>query len=145
MSQPGLEGAELRVPSDPRFLPLLRAAVTEAAGLAGFGQDDRDRLALAVTEAASNVIRHVYKGRLDQPIELRLTPRPGELRLEMTDYGRFIDPSRIASRPLDEIRPGGLGVHLIRSTMDVVEYNQNRHGGTTLTLVKRATAAKDPA
>ena len=57
----------------------------------------------------------------------------------MTDYGRYIDPSRIASRPLDEIRPGGLGVHLIRSTMDVVEYNENRHGGTTLTLVKRAT------
>lgn len=145
MSEPAVERACVRVPSDPRYLPLLRAAVDAAAALAGFEAADRDRIVLAVTEAVSNVIRHVYKGRVDRPIEMDLLPQPGELRLELTDYGRFIDPSRIASRPLDEIRPGGLGVHLIRSTMDVVEYNQNRHGGTTLTLVKRRSAGKDPA
>lgn len=142
---PPSDRVALRVPSDPRYLPLLRTFVGECAALAGFTEADRDRLALAVTEAASNVIRHVYKGRTDQPIELELLPRRGELRLEMTDFGRFVDPARIASRPLDEVRPGGLGVHLIRSTMDVVEYNQNRHGGTTLTLVKYASAGKDPA
>ena len=59
--------------------------------------------------------------------------------------GNGADPSRICSRPLDEVRPGGLGVHLIRSTMDVVEYKQNGHGGTTLTLVKHVSADKEPA
>ncbi len=129
----------VRVPSDPCYLPLLRGVVSEAATLAGFGELDRDRLILALTEAVSNVIRHAYKGRKDQPIELEVRATRGELRLELSDYGRFVDPARIVSRPLDEVRPGGLGVHLIRSTMDVVEYNQNSHGGTTLTLVKHAT------
>ena len=45
--------------------------------------------------------------------------------------------------PLDEVRPGGLGVHLIKSTMDQVEYRENAHGGTTLTLVKHTSAQKE--
>ena len=130
----------LRVRSDPKYLPLVRALMDQAAAVAGFGPGDRDRILLAVTEALSNVIRHVYRDRTDRPVDLDLALTPGELRLEMTDYGRFVDPARISSRPLDQVRPGGLGVHLIRSTMDVVEYNQNRHGGTTLTLVKRVAA-----
>ena len=59
------------------------------------------------------------------------------LHLELDDRGTFVDPSRIASRPLDQVRPGGLGVHLMKSTMDVVEYRKNAYGGTTLVLEKR--------
>jgi anti-sigma regulatory factor (Ser/Thr protein kinase) len=133
---------ELRLTSDPKFLPLIRGVVEEAARLSGLPPADGDTLLLAVTEAVANVIRHAYRDRHDQPIEIELLAQPGSLRIELVDHGRFVDPSRIASRPLDEVRPGGLGVHLIRSTMDVVEYNQNRHGGTTLTLVKHASSGK---
>jgi anti-sigma regulatory factor (Ser/Thr protein kinase) len=140
----------IRLTSDPRYLPLVRAVVDQAAVLVGIGGDDRFRVLLAVTEAVSNVIRHVYKDRHDQPIELGVRAAPGTLTIEVVDHGRFVDPARIASRPLDDLRPGGLGVHLIRSTMDVVEYKQNPHGGTTLTLVKHASSEassgqKDPA
>lgn len=134
----------VRLLSNPCYLPLVRALVGEAALLSGIASTERDPLLLAVTEAVSNVIRHVYKDHHDQPIELDLVPSAGELTLELTDWGLFIDPSRIASRPLDQVRPGGLGVHLIRSTMDVVEYKKNLHGGTTLTLVKRASPRGAP-
>ena len=63
---------------------------------------------------------------------------------EIEDHATWVDPSRIASRPLDQIRPGGLGVHLIQSTMDDVAYTRNEHGGTTLRLVKRVAPAEDP-
>lgn len=141
MSAPIPDQVLLRLRSDPRYMPLLRAAVAEAAHLAGLAEGERDTILLAVTEAYSNVIRHAYREKHDQPVELWLTPAPGSLTLELVDYARFVDPTRIASRPLDEIRPGGLGVHLIRSTMDVVEYKQNAHGGTTLTMVKRSAPA----
>jgi anti-sigma regulatory factor (Ser/Thr protein kinase) len=85
----------------------------------------------------------VYKGRTDQRIDLALRSLPRQFHLEITDYGSFVDPSLISSRPLDEVRPGGLGVHLMRSTMDLVDYKQNRHGGTTLTLVKHCLANKE--
>jgi anti-sigma regulatory factor (Ser/Thr protein kinase) len=133
----------LRLPSDPKYLPLVRAVVHEGAELAGFDQELTHRILLAVTEAMTNVIRHVYNGSTEQRIDMELTVGEGRLDLALTDYGEFVDPKKIASRPLGDVRPGGLGVHLIQSTMDKVEYRKNAHGGTTLTLVKHAPAHKE--
>ena len=66
-------------------------------------------------------------------------------RIDIHDYGRFVDPDEIRSRPLEAVRPGGLGVHLMKSTMDTVEYRPNDHGGTTLTMIKRLVAAPHAA
>ncbi len=130
------------VPSHPKYLPLVRSVVQEGAALAGFDTDLTQRILLAVTEAVTNVIRHAYGGENDKTIELDVMTRDGELQLDLVDYGEFVDPKHIASRPLDEVRPGGIGVHLIKSTMDHVAYSRNAHGGTTLTMVKHAAAEK---
>lgn len=136
-----LEGT---LPSHPKYLPLVRAITVEAAELAGIETETARHLMLAITEAWSNVIRHAYHGAEDQRIDFRFQPSPGELLIEIEDHATWVDPSRIASRPLDQIRPGGLGVHLIQSTMDDVAYTRNEHGGTTLRLVKRVAPAEDP-
>lgn len=136
---------EAQVPSHPRFLSFVRALAGEGAALAGFADEDRDRIELAVVEGFSNIIRHGYGGRTDQRIEIRLSVPPGTFRIELDDWATFVDPSRIASRPLDDVRPGGLGVHLMRSTMDVVDYLKNRHGGTTLVMEKRRAPAAGAA
>jgi anti-sigma regulatory factor (Ser/Thr protein kinase) len=112
--------------------------VQEGAHLAGFDEELTHRILLATTEAVANVIRHVYGNETTERIDLDLKATPDRLQLDITDYGRFVDPKTIASRPLGDVRPGGLGVHLIKSTMDVVEYRKNAHGGTTLTLAKVA-------
>ncbi|MFM8981121.1 MAG: ATP-binding protein [Planctomycetia bacterium] len=138
MTQAATDHIRVSLSSDPRFLPLVRALAQQGAELAGFSEAERDTLLLAISEAVSNVIRHAYRDRHDQPIDIDLRVRPGCVEVDVIDRGRFVDPRQIQSRPLDEIRPGGLGVHLMRSTMDVVEYTKNAFGGTTLTLVKRA-------
>lgn len=144
MSDPGLRDHVLfRMPADPRHLPLVRAVVAESASLAGFDADLRNRVLLAVTEAVTNVIRHAYRGDTSKSIDLELRIEDDRLRLDLVDYGHFIDPKHIASRPLDDVRPGGLGVHLIKTTMDRVEYRENAHGGTTLTMVKHANQPKE--
>lgn len=140
MSAPPDVTVEVHLVSHPRFLQFVRVLAGEGASLAGFGGDDRDRIELAVVEGFTNVIRHGYGGRTDQRIDLRLESPPGRFRLEIVDWASFVDPSKIASRPLDQVRPGGLGVHLMKSTMDLVEYTRNAHGGTTLVLEKRVAA-----
>lgn len=132
-----------RMPSHPQYLPMVRAIVSESADLMGYDADLRTRILLAVTEAVTNVIRHAYGGVEDKPIDLEVWVGEDGMRLELIDYGRFIDPKHIASRPLEEVRPGGLGVHLIKTTMDRVEYRENAHGGTTLTMVKLANQPKE--
>jgi anti-sigma regulatory factor (Ser/Thr protein kinase) len=127
--------------SHPRFLQVVRLLAGEGATLAGFTPEERDRIEVAVVEGFTNVIRHAYGGRGDQRIELRMALPPDGLRIEMEDWGTYVDPARIKSRPLDEVRPGGLGIHLMTSAMDRVEYRKNAHGGTTLVLEKRRVPA----
>jgi anti-sigma regulatory factor (Ser/Thr protein kinase) len=129
--------AEVQLPSHPRFLEFVRLLAGEGATLAGFADEDRDRIELAVVEGFTNVIRHGYKGATDRRIDVRMSLPERALRFEIEDWGTWVDPSKIVSRPLDQVRPGGLGVHLMKSTMDVVEYRKNPHGGTTLVLEKR--------
>jgi len=144
VSATAIDHVRCTVPSHSKYLPMVRSIVQEAAALAGFEADLTQRLLLAVTEAMTNVIRHAYRGADDKRVDLDVTAEPGELRLDLIDYGTFIDPKYIESRPLDEVRPGGIGVHLIKSTMDRVEYTRNAHGGTTLTMVKHAGASSAP-
>lgn len=137
------EPVVVRMPSHPRYLPLVRALVAESASLVGFDTGLRTRILLAVTEAVTNVIRHAYGGVHDKPIDLEVRVGDDALRLDLIDYGEFVDPIHIASRPLDDVRPGGLGVHLIKTTMDEVDYRKNAHGGTTLTMVKRVPETEE--
>jgi anti-sigma regulatory factor (Ser/Thr protein kinase) len=58
------------------------------------------------------------------------------IRIVIEDEAKHIDPDHIKGRDLDEIRPGGLGVHIIREIMDEVVYEQRRPIGMRLTLVK---------
>ena len=143
MSAPALGEVRLTIPSHPKYLPLLRALVQECGFLIGFDEEVMLRVLLAVTEAVTNVIRHAYEGDTDRRIDLVLHCDDGCFKLDIVDYGRFVDPKTIESRPLSEVRPGGLGVHLIKSTMDNVEYRANAHGGTTLTLVKCVPAHEE--
>src|SRR5260370_41925940 len=80
-------------------------------------------------------MRPCYDGRTDQPIEVycsRVRPRASQsadgLEILLRDQGPAIDPAKLRGRRLDAIKPGGLGLHFIRQSMDTVEYQ--RAGGT---------------
>ena len=95
------------------------------------------QIALAVTEGLTNVMRHGYCGATDRPIDVVIRAPRGACVIEIRDHGAFVDPDCMRSRSLDEVRPGGLGVHLMKATMDDVAWMPNEHGGTTLRLEKR--------
>ena len=141
----------IRVLSQPRYLAVIRAAVEAAATKSGFTADMSDRIVLAVDEAVTNVIRHGYKGRTDQPIWLKMRPVNGDgkegMEFLIEDECTGVDLAKIKGRPLEEVRPGGLGVHIITGVMDQVEYRSRPDGtGVQLRMVKykkpAAAAAK---
>src|SRR5882672_4511490 len=111
---------ELHITSTARSLPVVRSAVERMAKLEGFSDDEAYALTWAIDEALANVIKHGYEGRCDQPITITLNPvhsadgRSG-LRVVVRDQGRQVDPATIKSRDLSDLRPGGLGVHIIRT------------------------------
>ncbi len=74
-----------------------------------------------------------------------MSPSPG-IEIVIEDDAMQVDPDTIRSRDLDDIRPGGLGVHIIREIMDEVSYARRDRRGMRLTLVKHlhpVAAARD--
>ncbi|HEY2102534.1 MAG TPA: ATP-binding protein [Chthoniobacterales bacterium] len=104
-----------------------------------FSERDRTLMVLGVDEACTNIIRHAYHLRQDQLIALSLEARSDCVRLRVRDYGKqpAIDALRRPRR--DIIRPGGLGVYLIRNAFDQVDYIL-RPRGTELVLTKKISS-----
>jgi anti-sigma regulatory factor (Ser/Thr protein kinase) len=130
-------GIRLTLRSDIRFLEPVRTLIREATGLIGLDEDEADKVVLAVQEGAANVIRHCYKDIPHERIDIELAFHDDHLEIRLVDYGTFVDPDKIKGRALEDVRPGGLGVHLMQSVMDEVRYEKNDAGGTTLIMRKR--------
>jgi len=124
----GLLRFGMRMASDPRLLPVVRSTVAELAAVSGFGTEQCRRIMLAVDEALSNVIRHAYKNRCDQEIELNCQAHSDCLEFSLVDRGEAVDLSRICAQPLDETALSGRGTHLIRQIMDEVCYERLPEG-----------------
>jgi len=146
----------LQLPSNPLFLSGAREMVYQFASRSGFSDEACGQLALAVDEALCNVIRHGYGKAPDRPIWLSLafvggvaTPETQHqnptqaLQIVIEDEAKQVDPSTIKSRDLDEIRPGGLGVHIITEVMDEVRWEKrpNSDVGMRLTMIKKRMPA----
>jgi len=139
---------ELDLPSDPRFLCKVRRTVCDWSLQHRWTAQQAAKITLAVDEAITNIIRHVYKCDLNNRILLTVReveePSPG-VEIQLRDFGQFCDPEQIQGRALEDVRPGGLGVHIIRAMMDFVEYAPAPGGGTLLVMRKfRASKAAKP-
>lgn len=100
-----------------------------------FTEKECTLMVLGVDEACTNIIRHAYHLRDDQLIALSLEARPDCVCLRLRDYGRQCPAEAMRGRAHDLIRPGGLGLHLIRTAFDKVDYILKRRG-TELVLTK---------
>ena len=79
-------------------------------------------MVLGIDEACTNVIRHAYDLRADQPIALSVEALQTCVRLRLRDYGEQTPAHQMRGRNHAEVRPGGLGLHLIRNAFDKVDY-----------------------
>jgi anti-sigma regulatory factor (Ser/Thr protein kinase) len=134
---------KLELRSQPNLLCVIRGALEPLMESLGFSGEHSRAIIRAVDEAVSNIMRHSYQGRLDQPIEIylnRLQRRTNEgteqgVEILLHDGGPAVDTTKLEARPLDEVKPGGLGLHIIRGSMDTVEYKR-ADGQNQLRLVK---------
>ncbi|BAE49138.1 ATP-binding SpoIIE family protein phosphatase [Paramagnetospirillum magneticum] len=130
-------GFEGRYPARAEELSAIRSALGNAMRGQGCGEAVVGDVVLAVDEACQNIIRHAYKGG-EGEIIVHLDREPNRLVIRLMDFAPAVDVAKIEPRPLDEVRPGGLGTHLIRSVMDSVEFLPPPAGiGNLLQMVKR--------
>jgi len=129
---------EMRIPARAARLAEVRRAVERAARAAGCSAECARDVVMAVDEACQNVIRHAYGGECDEPIELEIRRDGDRLVLRLRDHAPPVDPARVRPRDLDDVRPGGLGVHFIRELMDDTRFLPSpAGGGNLLQMIKR--------
>jgi serine/threonine-protein kinase RsbW len=116
----------LNIESKTERLISVREFVSAAARQFGFAEEEVSKIALAVDEACTNIIKHAYRYDPTKRINVTVRSRNGAFEILIQDSGRQFDPSRIQTPDMKEYlahyRKGGLGVLLMKSLMDKVEY-----------------------
>ena len=122
--------------------PLLHSKLLEFISIHPVSDRSRLALELATEEHFANIVMHGYLDQEEHLIYFKLSWVRGGVQVEFQDEGVAYDPLKESppdlSLPLDARPVGGLGVHMIRNSMDEVSYVR-RGKRNILTLWKAAS------
>lgn len=121
----------------PTVVGELRRELVGYARSAGASQDTCDAIALAVSEAVTNIVRHAYLDKEAGPIIVEANCNDDELLVRVCDEGRGLVPRTDS--------PGlGLGIALMAQMADDFSVaNRHDHPGTIVSLRFNLQTAED--
>jgi serine/threonine-protein kinase RsbW len=106
----------------------------------GFDSVEAEQIALAVDEAATNVIQHAYGGEAGHEIEIHFDPEGDSLDIVILHEGEALEAVPVPDFDLDKLvaekRKGGLGLTIMRQMMDKVEHSRARTGKNMCVMVR---------
>ena len=123
--------------SDPANLKVVRQKVRIAVENFNPKYKDIDALILAIDEAVQNIIRYAYEMDKTKKIIFEVYKSDNLITFEIRDFGKQAPIEKIKPRDLEDVKPGGLGVHFIKSIAKEVDYiHQNDGDGGTKLILK---------
>ena len=127
------------LPNDVQEVPQLAAFVEEFCESCGVDMSTTMSLNLAIEEAVVNVMDYAYPAGTVGDVHVDAQCEDGQLTFVLRDKGTPFDPTKaenVDTTLSAEQRPiGGLGIHLVRTIMDEIEYSYT-DGQIVLTLRK---------
>lgn len=130
----------------PATLRDARAATEQIVSLCGrFDTEDRARYGTAVMEWLVNVVKHSYGHALGARITIDAVAGPEAIELRIEDTGAGMAPGKFEAAPSElvfehsdtaALPEGGMGLAIIKSVMDRVEYHRE-NGVNRLTATRR--------
>jgi serine/threonine-protein kinase RsbW len=105
---------------------------THATGVERPDDDFDDQVISAFGEAFNNAVLHSY-GPDGGEIEIEVEPMADRLVIRLKDHGRTFDIERVPEPDLDSLPESGLGLFIMRSCMDAVEYSPGRPNVLSMT------------
>jgi serine/threonine-protein kinase RsbW len=134
----------LRTDSRLENVELVVRAVRGLVGAAGVEPRECAQVELAVAEAMNNTIRHAYHRQGGHPVEVVFTLDEHRFTVEVADEGTPMPPRRAPvldfdPGDLEHLPEGGMGLFIIHSVMDEVEYT-SRDGRNCLRMTRHLAA-----
>src|SRR5579875_3872280 len=115
---------ELRIPAEAEWAAVARLTVAAVASRLDFSLDEIDDVKLAVAEACTHAIQLIFEARPDAIV---VTVRDSSTASHLESVEEEGDENHI----------GGLGLFIIRSLMDEVDFRVDTRRGGELTMLKR--------
>lgn len=140
---------ELEIPARPEFVALARLVVSSFAATSFGLPDDRiDDLKIAVSEACTNAIEAHGAADTDERVLVRCVDASDQLQILIEDRGSGFDPGTLPEHPPvtdpDRLKfERGLGIPLIRSLVDQVEFHSSGEGTSVRILMRRDADLED--
>jgi serine/threonine-protein kinase RsbW len=130
----------LTIPARAEYITLCRLALTGISRLRPLTEDVLADLKLALTEAASNAVRHAY-GDAGGVVQVVYELHADRLAIEVLDQGEGFDPGeRVLGGEPGSLSEGGLGIAIIRAIADELEIGPQSDGkGSRLRFIKTLT------
>lgn len=127
----------IQVPARPAYVGVVRLALAAVASRCGFDVEALEDIKVAVAEAVTNVILHCRECRQVQ-IEAEPCMESGCFVVRVSDTGRGFCEEELEKPNLQNpSEEGGLGIFIIRSLMDEVEFYSRPGNGTVVVMKKR--------
>jgi len=138
-----IESKRFKVNSDKSHIKTIREEVAKVAEKVGFDSEAIFNIKLALNEAHANVIQHSYGGKSAGEIIFKFLGFSDRLEITIKDFvpGANQKTTKGEDR-LAELEGSGLGVFLMHSVMDVINYTRSDKLGTELVMVKYLESKK---
>lgn len=95
---------------------------------------------LALEEHLANILNYGYDDSQEHQIRVHVQLKTPELLIEVEDDGHAFNPLEQPvpdiSKPIEKRPVGGLGIHMMRKSLDGIEYRRE-NGKNILTMIKR--------
>jgi serine/threonine-protein kinase RsbW len=141
---------ELDIPARPEFIAIARLVVASLASARRALADDRiDDLKLAVSEACTNAIEAHSAADSNEHVRIRVWEGEERMEVAVEDRGTGFDVEGLRAHPpvTDPTRLNferGLGIPLIRSLVDDVEFRTSSQGTSVRMTVYGGLAEIEP-
>ena len=123
------------VKSKPSAIVKVCEQILSKVEASGFDQDDIFAVHLALEEAFLNAVKHGNKMDPTKKVKIDYSVSLDKIEISLTDQGEGFSPTSVADPRFGDglYKPGGRGLLLINSYMDVIKFNEQ---GNTLYMVR---------
>jgi serine/threonine-protein kinase RsbW len=131
------------IESDLKKVQMVEKATEKIAKHMKFSEEDRDSLAIAVTEIVGNAISHGNKKDRNKKVTIDFEYQNDAITVSIQDEGAGFNEDEIANplEPENLLKESGRGIFIVKALMDSVDFSRTEQG-TKVRLVKKSKGKK---
>ncbi|MEE4312225.1 MAG: ATP-binding protein [candidate division KSB1 bacterium] len=130
---------QLILNSDLEETPEVESYAEKLSKRMGFSEDERDSLAISITEIVNNAIKHGNKNDVKKKVYIDFIVKNDEMIITVQDEGKGFDVDEIADplAPENLMKESGRGIYIVRTLMDDTRYTLNDKGTLVRIVLKK--------